>query len=130
MFSTWVYVSTSLLGDNADSEVASIRSIAETRNAELGLTGVLIFSGRHFAQFLEGPNDKLAIMKASIYRDRRHSDVQTLMTPEIGQRRYGRWALAYSGRATAIDRVLTDAVADRDVGELLDYMDHFVAGID
>ncbi|MDN4987549.1 BLUF domain-containing protein [Bradyrhizobium arachidis] len=128
MFSTWVYVSTSLLGDNADGEIASIRSTAETRNAELGLTGVLIFSGRHFAQFLEGPDEKLATMKLSICRDRRHADVRTLTTPSIKHRRYGRWALAYAGRATAIDRVLSDAVRAQDVGELLDYMDHFVAG--
>jgi hypothetical protein len=130
MFSTWVYVSTSQLGDAADSEIASIRSIAETRNAELGLTGVLIFSGRHFAQFLEGPADKLVVMKTSIARDRRHTDIQTLATPSIKQRRYGRWALAYAGQATAIDRVLSDAIREQDVRELLDYMDHFVAGID
>jgi hypothetical protein len=130
MFSTWAYVSTSLLGESAESEIANIRSTAEARNAELGLTGALIFSGRHFAQFLEGPNEKLAVMKASISRDRRHIDIQTLTTPAIKQRRYGRWALAYAGQATAIDRVLSDAVRAQDVGELLDYMDHFVAGID
>ncbi|RXH19597.1 BLUF domain-containing protein [Bradyrhizobium guangzhouense] len=129
MFSTWVYVSSSLLGESADGEIANIRSIAETRNAELGLTGVLMFSGRHFAQFLEGPDEKLAVMKASICRDRRHADIRTLATPAIKQRRYGGWALAYSGRATAIDRVLSDAVRAQDVGELLDYMDHFVSGL-
>jgi hypothetical protein len=130
MFSTWIYVSTSLLGDTADSEITRIRSIAETRNTELGLTGVLIFSGRHFAQFLEGSDDKLVMMKASIARDRRHTDIRTLATPAIKQRRYGCWTLAYSGRATAIDRVLSDAIREQDAGELLDYMDHFVAGMD
>lgn len=130
MFSTWLYVSISLLGSSSDAEIASIRGAAETRNVELGLTGVLIFSGRRFAQFLEGPHERLGIMKASILRDSRHTDVQTLMIPDVEQRRYGRWALAYSGRATAIDRVLSDAVRERDVTELLDCMDHFVAGID
>jgi hypothetical protein len=48
MFATWLYVSTSLLGENADAEIVSIRSIAELRNPELGLTGVLSFSGHHF----------------------------------------------------------------------------------
>lgn len=54
MFATWLYVSVSLLGQNADPEIASVRTIAQSRNPKLGLTGVLIFSGHHFAQFLEG----------------------------------------------------------------------------
>ena len=129
MFSTWVYVSTSLLGSNSDAEIASIRSVAETRNTELELTGVLIFSGNHFAQFLEGPHEKLSIMKASIRRDGRHTDVQTLTSPDIKQRRYEAWALAYSGRATAVDKVLSDALREQDAKELLNYMDHFVASL-
>ena len=69
MFATWLYVSTSLLGQNAEAEIAGIRQIAESRNPELGLTGVLIFSGHRFAQFLEGPAGSLDVMKASIGRD-------------------------------------------------------------
>jgi hypothetical protein len=127
MFSTWVYVSTSRLGTNPDAELAAIRSTAESRNEGLGLTGVLIFSGRRFAQFLEGPDEGLSLMKASIGRDSRHTDIQTLTTRRIRQRRYGRWALAYSGWASAIDRVLSDAVAAQDANELLRYMDEFAA---
>jgi hypothetical protein len=130
MFSTWVYVSTSLLGQNTDAEIANIRTTAEVRNKTLELTGVLIFSGVRFAQFLEGPDEKLNIMKETILRDGRHTDIHTLMATGIEQRRYGRWVLAYSGRATAIDRVLSDAVRERDVTELLHYMDHLVTEID
>ncbi len=67
MFTTWLYVSTSTLEvKNASAEVDLIQIAALTRNPELGLTGVLIFSGRHFAQFLEGPGAGLEIMKARI----------------------------------------------------------------
>lgn len=129
MFATWLYVSMSLLGQDADAEVASIRSVAESLNPELGLSGALMFSGRHFAEFLEGPNAGLEMVKSSICRDARHMGVLTLITYPIEQRRYGRWALAYSGWATAIDRVLADAVREHDARELLNYMDEFVAGI-
>jgi hypothetical protein len=130
MIATWLYVSTSALGSDADDEIANIRSVAQSRNPELGLTGVLLFSGRHFAQFLEGPDLGIEIIKRSIGRDRRHTDISTLHDRPLEQRRYGRWALAYSGWATAIDRVLSDALREQDVSELLSYMDEFVAGID
>ena len=77
MLATWLYVSTSLLGSDADAEIVGIRHAAERRNPELGLTGVLIFSGHHFAQFLEGPHDGLDVMKTSIFGDARHAAVLT-----------------------------------------------------
>jgi hypothetical protein len=129
MFATWLFVSTSTLGQNADDEVASIRSAAELRNPELELTGVLIFSGHHFAQFLEGPGAGIEAMKTSICRDNRHAGVLTLQADRIEKRRYGRWALAYSGRAFAIDRVLSDALREHEPRELLRYMDQFVADL-
>ncbi|MCK1367323.1 BLUF domain-containing protein [Bradyrhizobium sp. 62] len=126
MFATWLYVSSSSLGQNADAEIANIRSIAEARNHELGLTGVLLFSGRHFAQFLEGAEANLDIMKGSIGSDDRHTGLVTLQADPVEKRRYGRWALAYSG-ATHIDGVLADALRKNDGGKLLRYMDEFVA---
>ena len=127
MFATWLYVST--LEENRNDEIASIRSIAQSRNPELGLTGVLIFSGRHFAQFLEGLDAGLETMKASILRDQRHRGVVTLQSQSTERRTYGRWSLAYSGHATFIDRVLSEALREHDGRKLLSYMDHFVADI-
>ncbi|WP_354114154.1 BLUF domain-containing protein [Bradyrhizobium sp. RT3a] len=129
MFATWLYVSTSTLEENGNDEIASIRSTAQSRNPGLGLTGVLIFSGRHFAQFLEGPDAGLETMKASIFRDQRHWGVLTLQSQSTERRRYGRWSLAYSGRATFIDRVLSEALRENDGRKLLSCMDHFVADI-
>jgi FAD-dependent sensor of blue light len=127
MFATWLYVSISALEENGNDEIASIRSNAQSRNPELGLTGVLIFSGRHFPQFLEGPDAGLETMKAAICRDRRHTGVLTLQSQLAERRRYGRWALAYSGRASFIDRVLSEALREHNGRKLLSYMDHFVA---
>jgi hypothetical protein len=115
MFATWLYVSTSLLGQNAEAEIISIRKIAELRNPELGLTGVLIFSGRRFAQFLEGPDSGLEAIKKSIWRDDGHADVLTLQTNPIEKRR------------SAIDSVLSHAARAHSTGELVNYMDEFVS---
>ena len=127
MLATWLYVSSSLLAKNADAETDNIRSIAEARNPELGLTGVLLFSGCHFAQFLEGAEADLNIMQASICSDARHTGLVTLPTDPVEKRRYGRWALAYSGCSSHIDGVLSDALRKNDGRKLLRYMDEFVA---
>jgi Sensors of blue-light using FAD len=129
MLRTWLYVSTSTLGANSDDEIASICSVAGRRNPQLGLTGALIFSGGHFAQLLEGPSGAVEAMKASICSDDRHRDICTLPILTLDQRRYGRWALAYSGRATVIDSVLAQAVRERDANELLNYMNRFAVDV-
>lgn len=51
----------------------------------------------------------------------------TLQTDSVDKRRYGRWALAYSGWATHIDGILADALRKNDGQKLLRYMDEFVA---
>ena len=125
MFAAWLYVSNSLLGSNADAEILDIRRAADIRNGDLGLTGVLIFSGHHFAQFLEGSEGCLETMKTSICSDARHTGIVTLQSSLVAARRYSRWKLAYSGRATCIDEVLSNAARDRNPTELLRYMDQF-----
>jgi hypothetical protein len=129
MLATWLYVSTSLLEADAHAETAKIRSKAEIRNPKLSLTGALLFSGGHFAQFLEGPEAMLAEMKHAICADGRHKDVITLKAGESEHRRYPRWWLAYSGRATAIEKILSRSARDNDARELMLVMDEFVRGL-
>ena len=127
LFAAWLYVSSSLLGPNADADILDIRRAAATRNADLGLTGVLIFSGHHFAQFLEGSERCLETMKTSICGDARHTGIVTLQSSLVATRRYSRWTLAYSGQAACIDEVLSNAARDRNPTELLRYMDQFAS---
>jgi hypothetical protein len=54
-----------------------IRRAAEINHLKLSLTGLLLFSGRHFAQSLEGSATGLEEMKRSICVDERHKDVIT-----------------------------------------------------
>jgi hypothetical protein len=70
-----------------------------------------------------------ALMKASICRDDKHRNISTLPVRSLERRRFGRWALAYSGWASAIDSVLAQAVRGHDVAELLNYMNRFAADV-
>ena len=125
LFASWLYVSNSLLGSNVEVGILDIRRAADIRNGDLGLTGVLIFSGYHFAQLLEGPESCLETMKASICGDARHTGIVTLQSGLVAKRRYARWKLAYAGHATCIDGVLANAAYERNPTELLSYMDQF-----
>jgi len=127
MLRTWLYVSTSLVGSDDEATIANIRSAAERRNPELQLTGVLLFSGQHFAQVLEGPGAALEVMKACICADRRHQDVVTLQFGMRARRDYEKWSLAYSGHAPGIDAVIAYALKTGDAEILLKYVDAFVA---
>ena len=45
------------------------------------------------------------------------------------QRRYPKWWLAYSGRATAIEKILSESVGEGGVREMMLAMDAFVEGL-
>jgi len=93
-----VYVSRSELPPGAAASAAeAIVRLSSERNARLGVTGALIFTGTHFAQVLEGPRAALTALMVSIGRDVRHRDVRVTLEAPIVNRRFGDWQLAYQG---------------------------------
>ena len=112
-----MYISTSrLIEDDASDLVRAIVDISIPRNASLQVTGALLFTGRHFAQYLEGPSAGIAALKASILRDPRHDDVQTIAEGAYEHRRFLTWSLAYAGPshfvASKVEDALTAALND------------------
>ena len=67
---------------------------AAARNAELGVTGILMSSGRMFYQVIEGPDDAIDDLFARIADDPRHQDV-LLLDEEVGvtERIFADWSL-------------------------------------
>jgi hypothetical protein len=125
----WLYVSENLIPTLA--VVDSVRDIvakSQIRNAELSVTGSLILCRGRFAQFLEGPAEGVAEIRASIERDARHRRVTTIRECGVLDRLFADWALAYCGRASFVARRIEKALlstiggSDRDGGELLDIM--------
>lgn len=60
--------------------VPSILEVSRSRNRELGVTGVLVFDGERFAQWLEGPPAQVLALAARIEADPRHVDLRVLHT--------------------------------------------------
>jgi len=98
-----LYVSRSALRLPAEArEVDAIVAWSRARNAALGVTGALVFTETHFAQYLEGPDASVALLMNSIRRDPRHADVATIYERPLRHHVFPTWALAYAGPSTFV----------------------------
>ena len=90
-----LYVST-IAPDQPLSVVAEIAGRARVVNAELGITGLLIFDGQRFCQQLEGPQKAVLKLIERIRNDPRHINVEVLHHGPLAGRRFQRFSLAFS----------------------------------
>lgn len=105
-----LYVSRSLLPTQHDDHVVDmIVKLGQERNAYLGVTGALIFTHLHFAQYLEGSRSNVDVLMESIRHDRRHAYIDILNKNVTSQRMFSQWGLAYSGPSHFADRQIGDA---------------------
>ncbi|MDB5479338.1 MAG: blue light sensor protein [Caulobacteraceae bacterium] len=113
-----LYVSKSLVDPrDRNHAVADIVTVARSRNATLRVTGALISTDGAFAQVLEGPPAAVDELMVSIYRDRRHTDVNVVLVESLAERRFPAWALAYSGLATYVRGHIEPLMGNTDDGE-------------
>ncbi len=64
---------------------------ARRRNSEVGVTGILLYSGGHFLQVLEGHQRVLATLFDRIASDPRHKNVIQLGWIQTTERLFGKW---------------------------------------
>jgi hypothetical protein len=113
MLVSLIYVSRSLLNfpDEA-AEVDRIVGVSVARNEGLSVTGALIFTGKRFAQVLEGPESSLDELMNSIRRDPRHTDLTVVQQTPVAERRFAGWSMAYSGASTYVNRQIAAQPSD------------------
>ncbi len=104
MLLSLIYVSRSRLDLPAQAgEVDRIVTGSTERNAGLRVRGALIFTERHFAQILEGPDAAIAALMESITRDWRHDRVTVIEKRPVDCYHFPDWSLAYWGNASYMD---------------------------
>jgi len=96
------YISRSLARPD---ELDGLLRLARQLNERRDVTGVLLYTGGHFAQLLEGPAAALAETMAAIRRDRRHEAIHELLAEPIAQRRCGDWSMAFVSTPGADDLI-------------------------
>lgn len=113
MLSRWIYISTSrLAATEVEERVKDIVEVSIPRNRSLDITGALLFTGCHFAQYLEGAPAAIEELKASIIRDERHEAVHTIASGDYTHRRFLTWSLAYAGPSQFVANIVERALAD------------------
>lgn len=76
------------------SDLAAILQAARRNNTERGLTGMLLFTGRHFMQLLEGERDAVEGVMRAISLDSRHVALARLIAEPAPARACPDWAMA------------------------------------
>lgn len=92
---TLLYVS-ELAGDDA-ATIDEICRQSRDNNRRDGITGVLVFDGHAFCQFVEGPPAAITALRGRLERDPRHLNMHVLQfgrTP--WPRRFTSWRLGYA----------------------------------
>ncbi|MEG0184848.1 MAG: BLUF domain-containing protein [Stenotrophomonas sp.] len=89
----YAYVSTAREGLDVP-ELDALLADATAFNRMAGVTGVLMFDGHRFLQYIEGPRDGLASVHARISNARRHGSITQLAAGPIQARWFPRWTMA------------------------------------
>lgn len=126
-----IYISKSSIDPSAmDAEIARIVARSCVRNEARGITGALIASPVHMAQYMEGPADAVDRLIGGISLDSRHRDVRVIATGERAGRLFPDWSMAYVGGSVYVRRSLARLVdppadAQRAVARVLTLMREF-----
>lgn len=75
---------------------------ARANNQRLGITGVLLYKAGGFIQVLEGDEETVRALYATIRDDPRHEQVETLLTAQITERIFPDWTMGLED----LDRVV------------------------
>ncbi|MEN5095468.1 BLUF domain-containing protein [Stenotrophomonas sp. TWI1409] len=64
-------------------------------NRNAGVTGVLLFDGGRFLQYMEGPEDGLAVAYSRVLGATSHNGIVELQRGRVGQRRLPFWPMKW-----------------------------------
>lgn len=74
-------------------ELSKLVDSACANNQKMGITGLLLYSGGHFIQILEGDGLAISSLFAKISRDPRHKEVKRLFHKVANQRLFPDWGM-------------------------------------
>jgi hypothetical protein len=101
-----IYISRSLLERQIERGLGAIQTSSARNNGDLSVSGLLLYSGGHFLQILEGREAVVERVFQKISGDPRHTDVTRLICQRIESRLFENWKMALLNldRGSVIDR--------------------------
>lgn len=91
----------------SQEELIPLEKQASSANENKGITGVLIFDGSHFFQYIEGNKADIEALYQKIEKDKRHASVTELSSGEVSEKLFPNWGMKsfLPGDFVAEDRV-------------------------
>lgn len=77
-------------------DLESILFTSRRRNLDAGITGLLLYRGNVFIQFLEGPALEVDALMDRISCDDRHSRVRVLVVERVAERSFADWRMGFA----------------------------------
>ena len=76
-------------------ELVELLESVRPKNDELELTGMMLYSGGNVIQTLEGPEESVEKVFASIAADPRHTGIRVLQREQVETRAYPEWSMGF-----------------------------------
>lgn len=96
-----VYSSTATAG-LSEVDLRDILQTSQLQNADLDLTGMLLYCGGKFLQVLEGKREDVHNLYYKISKDLRHSDLNVLLEGSIEERNFKDWSMGFKALDVAM----------------------------
>jgi hypothetical protein len=90
------YMSTAVIAPSRE-QVIWLLDKARARNEREGVTGVLLYAGGAFLQYLEGPEEGLTRVYGAIVRDPTHHQIFEMIREPVARREFSQWTMGYRG---------------------------------
>jgi len=85
--------SSSAIKDLATDRLAKLVSDAAAFNLQAGVTGVLLYDGESFLQYLEGPEDGVRVAYDRVYQSSSHREIVELFRGRADKRHFPFWTM-------------------------------------
>ena len=93
-------------------ELVELLESVRPKNDELELTGMLLYSGGNVIQTLEGPDEAVLRVFASIEDDPRHTGIRVLKREQVETRTYPRWSMGFRNLSERETHDVPDALLE------------------
>ena len=118
----------SQLAEGLDARaVAQVLAVARLNNALHGETGVLVFDGEQFCQYVEGETPRIRALLRNLLADPRHENMRILADLPIGARHFQTFRMGY---VTVDDVDVLHGLANAQAGEAVARFQQLVASFD
>ncbi|WP_244928100.1 BLUF domain-containing protein [Nocardioides sp. W7] len=78
------------------TQLVELMAAVRPRNVELGLTGLLLYSGGNIIQTLEGPDDAVDRVYGAIRTDPRHTGLIEVLRDPVTERAFPDWSMGFT----------------------------------